>query len=201
LGTFMSEDYSPFSFDIDAKKPEYLKILDENGVPTGELMDRREVHRLGKFHAATLILIFDSSGRLLMQQRAHNKDKFPDMWDVSIACHVLHNELPLNAGFREAMEELNFSIDKKIRLSDFVHVGTFVDKRKISDDFIENQFYNVYALRDYDAATCVALDFTDKEVQACEYKTYGEVIELLKSGQMHPRNQWFPLYKDFLALI
>lgn len=114
----------------------------------------------------------------------------------------MHNELPLNAGFREAMEELNFSIDKKIRLSDFVHIGTFIDRRIINDDFIENQFYNVYALRDYDAASCLAdVNFTDKEVQACEYKTYGEVVKLIKDEKTHPRNQWFPLYKDFLALI
>jgi hypothetical protein len=72
----------------------------------------------------------------------------------------------------------------------------------IAEDFIENQFYNVYALRDSDAASCLSrLDFTDKEVQDCGYKTYGEVVGLLKSGKIHPRNQWFPLYKDFLALI
>jgi hypothetical protein len=45
------------------------------------------------------------------------------------------------------------------------------------------------------------MDFTDKEVQACEYKTYGEVVELMRSEKLHPRNQWFPLYKDFLMLL
>ena len=46
----------------------------------------------GKFHRAFSVMLFDSSGRLLLQRRASHKITFPDVWANSCCSHPLHSE-------------------------------------------------------------------------------------------------------------
>ena len=67
---------------------EYIDILDENGIPTGETATRKEVHEKGLWHRAVLCVIVDNKNRILIQQRSANKEKYPNKWDLSVAGHV-----------------------------------------------------------------------------------------------------------------
>ena len=47
---------------------------------------------VGKYHRAFSVLLFDSSGRLLLQKRASHKITFPGVWANSCCSHPLYSE-------------------------------------------------------------------------------------------------------------
>ena len=47
---------------------------------------------VGKYHRAFSVLLFDSSGRLLLQKRASHKITFPSVWANSCCSHPLYSE-------------------------------------------------------------------------------------------------------------
>lgn len=64
---------------------EMIDILDENGVKTGEILTRKEVHKRGLWHGVIVVAIVDSKNQILMQQRSYKKDTNPGKWDISVA--------------------------------------------------------------------------------------------------------------------
>lgn len=64
---------------------EMIDVLDENGIKTGEVLSRKEVHRLGLWHRVIVVTIIDKNDQILMQQRSLNKDTDPGKWDITAA--------------------------------------------------------------------------------------------------------------------
>ena len=52
--------------------PELIDVLDENGVKTGRVVTRKEVHREGLWHQIAVVVVLDDSGRIFLQQRSAN---------------------------------------------------------------------------------------------------------------------------------
>jgi len=68
-------------------------VLDENDNPIGSA-SKKACHLMGNIdkgllHRAFSIFLFDSSNRLLLQQRASEKITFPDMWTNTCCSHPL----------------------------------------------------------------------------------------------------------------
>lgn len=88
---------------------ELLDIVDEKGIPTGELVERQEAHSTGKRHRTTHLWIARRvSGKveLLLQKRAENKDSFPGCYDISSAGHIPAGMDFVPSALRELREEL-----------------------------------------------------------------------------------------------
>ena len=86
--------------------PELFETYDADGAPLG-LVLRSEVHRLGLWHRATNVLLFDGGGRLYIQRRAAGKDVWPNAWDVSVGEHLQPGETFETAAHRGLAEELS----------------------------------------------------------------------------------------------
>lgn len=173
---------------------EYIEVLNENGVFTGETKTRQEIHADGNWHRAVIVAIIDSKNRILLQQRSFDKDKFPGKWDISIAAHVMSGEDPMSTIVRETNEEIGFQIDKRIQAVDFRFITSFRNQLKISEDFEENQFYDVFILNQEFKETQVR--FNDSEVIGVKWHTYTEIQELIDNDQIHPRTEWLkPIFK------
>lgn len=71
-----------------------------------------DVHTLGLWHEAAVLLVFDKS-RLLLQQRSARKWTYPNAWDTSVAETVEVDEQPDAAAARGALEELNIALLQK----------------------------------------------------------------------------------------
>ena len=67
---------------------EYIDVLDENGVKTGEILSRKEIHQRGLWHRAIVIAIINGNNEVLLQQRSIDKDKNAGLWDISVAGHI-----------------------------------------------------------------------------------------------------------------
>ena len=70
---------------------ELLDLVDENGVPTGEVKERELVHRDGDRHRTSHVWLFrQRNGRwqVLLQKRSEQKDSHPGCYDISSAGHI-----------------------------------------------------------------------------------------------------------------
>ena len=92
-----------------------IATFDEHNRPLG-MRTAWEVHTQGLWHHAVGLLIFDSSGRLLLQRRSPRKWVFPGCWDASVAETSEKDEPPLAAAHRGAYEELGvlLPVDKSM---------------------------------------------------------------------------------------
>jgi len=92
---------------------ELLDILDESGLPTGEVVPKGEAHRLGLWHRCFHCWICGSDpggSYLLLQRRAAAKDTWPGYLDVTAAGHLASGEETVD-GLREVEEELGLRIE------------------------------------------------------------------------------------------
>lgn len=58
---------------------ELIDVLNENGVKTGKIASRDEVHQKGLWHRAIVVAIINEKNEILLQQRSANKEKNANM--------------------------------------------------------------------------------------------------------------------------
>ena len=92
-------------------RDELLQLVDLHGDPAGTA-PRSACHGNPDLIQAVVHLhLFDRSGRLYLQKRAADKDRYPGRWDTSVGGHVAPGESPEQAIRREAREELAIDLD------------------------------------------------------------------------------------------
>ena len=85
---------------------ELFPLVDEEGRVIGSAM-RGECHDGSKrLHPVVHLHVFDSAGRLYLQQRPLWKDIQPGKWDTAVGGHVDFGEEIADALHREVREEL-----------------------------------------------------------------------------------------------
>ena len=72
------------------------------------LMGKTEAHEKGLLHRAISILIFNSQGEMLLQQRAMSKYHWAGIWSNACCTHPRENETYQQAAERRLVEELGF---------------------------------------------------------------------------------------------
>lgn len=88
---------------------EFFDIIDENGNPTGETVERSIAHANGIRHRTAHIWVareINGKWQVLLQKRAMTKDSFPGRYDTSSAGHIQAGDEPLESALRELKEEL-----------------------------------------------------------------------------------------------
>ena len=89
---------------------ETFDVVDRTDTVIGQA-SREEVHREGLLHRSAHLLVFDGSGRVLLQKRSMSKDRFPGRWDSSVSGHVDSGEGYDQCIVREAMEEIGIRLE------------------------------------------------------------------------------------------
>ena len=72
---------------------------------------RREVHATGLWHRAVHVLVFNTTGRVLLQKRSTLKDLSPGLWDSSCSGHLDAGEDYDAAAIRELGEEFGVRLE------------------------------------------------------------------------------------------
>lgn len=128
---------------------EYLDIVNENGIPTGEIISRDDAHRDGILHRTAHVWVvreWEGRTQILLQKRGMEKESFPGLYDTSSAGHIPAGEEPLESALRELFEELGISADE----GDLAWAGVFrirYDKVFHGKPFRDNEVTTVYVYR------------------------------------------------------
>jgi len=120
---------------------EWLDIVDENGEPSGETVERCFAHRNGIRHRTAHVWLFrkrDGETEILLQKRSENKDSFPGCYDISSAGHIPAGIGYIPSALRELSEELGLTIPesaleycgiKRVSVDDCFHGIPYHDRQ------------------------------------------------------------------------
>ena len=96
------------------------------------LMSKMEAHLKGFLHRAFSVIIFDSTGRILLQKRASTKYHTPNLWSNTCCSHQRQGEDNISAGKRRLKEEMGF-------VTDLYNFDSFIYKVEFSNGLIEHE--------------------------------------------------------------
>ncbi len=122
---------------------EFIDILNEEGEPTGEILLKSKAHANGLWHASAQVWIITPDRKVLLQQRAANKDSYPNLWDISVAGHLSAGDTPLIAALREIEEEIGLQLNKE----DLQYLKTIKRQKVPKDGFFDNEFNHLFLVK------------------------------------------------------
>lgn len=181
-------------------KEELIDVLDENGIKTGQILPRKEVHKKGLWHRAILVAIVNEKNEILLQQRSNSKDKNPGMWDISVAGHISSGQDSLMAATREISEEVSVNLGYSVEVKDFRFMFSYRQEQFFSEDFVERQFYDLFILRQQGLSND-NIRFQESEVQAIKFVTISELNEMRDKKQLVPRDECYNELSNYLFRI
>lgn len=102
---------------------EMVILVNEQDEAIG-LMEKMEAHEKGLLHRAFSILIFNSKGEMLLQQRALSKYHSPGLWTNACCSHPRNGETILEAANRRLSEEMGMQTELSV-LTHFIYKADF----------------------------------------------------------------------------
>ena len=159
---------------------EYFDIVDEQGIPTGETIDRSIAHRTGVRHCTTHIWIVrkkQDKVEILLQKRAENKDSFPGCYDISSAGHVPAGVNFVDSGLRELQEELGVAVAPEELIECGVHC-TYTENEFHGIPYVDNQVAKVFLLwMDKEAEEFVLQEEEIESVMWMDFEACKEAVQ------------------------
>lgn len=176
---------------------ELIDVLDENGIKTGEILPREEIHKRGLWHRSIVVAILNENNEILIQQRSLNKEKNAGMWDISVAGHISTAQDALSAAAREINEEVSINLGFKVDIKSFRYMFSYRTSYIFSEDFIENQFYDFFILRK-EGISIKNLKIQESEVQAIKFVDINELLKMIDEKKLVDRK---PLYDELINFL
>ena len=156
--------------------------VDENDVVVGPISKADSHYQSGSLHRAFSVLLFNSDGKMLLQQRAHDKITFPSVWANSCCSHPLasaeemeeDNALGVKvAAIRKLDQELGISPDS-IDINDFHFITKMRYSARMNADWIEREIDHILMIQ-----ADVELDPNPNEVSAVKWVSADELDAML----------------------
>lgn len=176
---------------------EYVDVLDENGVPTGIIKPREQVHKDGDYHRAILVAIVNNANNVLIQKRSSKKKKRPGMWDISVAGHIEAGQDALSAAMRETGEEIEVTFRWDIAAKDFRYMTSYRCQETF-DGTIENQFYEFFIMRETNLRDVSEIRVQEEEVEEVRLVTPAELSRLIKDEEHFVKR---PIYNTLINYL
>ena len=150
---------------------ELVDLYDENRVPLGRTAERGAPKGPNEYRMVVHVCVFDSRGRLLIQQRTPQKFIWPNLWDVSVGGGVDAGETSRQGAEREFREELGYALDLSgLRPSVTVNFdGGFDDFYILTKDLEPEK-----------------LALQKEEVQAVRWAALEEILSMMNKGSFVP---------------
>jgi isopentenyl-diphosphate delta-isomerase len=115
---------------------EHVILVDTNDNETGT-MEKMEAHRKGLLHRAFSVLLFDRSGKVLLQKRAQNKYHSSGLWTNTCCSHPQPGEKMEDATRRRLKEEMGIDVQPTF-------CYTFIYKAELAENLIEHELDHVF---------------------------------------------------------
>ena len=179
---------------------EMIDVLDGNGVKTGRVATRDEVHREGLWHRIAAIAVIDKENRILLQQRSNGKLTNPGKWDIAAAGHVDAGEDSLTTIIRETGEEVGIEIDENCPVAEFRYLVSYRKEGSFEwegETLMDRQIFDCFVLRNQDVDVA-SLKLQESEVQAAKLCTLEEFKQMMTEGVLVNRK---PMYDEVVRLL
>ena len=158
---------------------ELWDIYDTDRIPTGATAVRGEKLEKGAYHMVIHVCIFNSEGKMLIQQRQPWKT-YGDKWDVTVGGAAVKGDTSRDAAHRELFEELGLDMDFSA-----MRPGLTMNFLTGFDDFyLINREVDISELR-----------LQPEEVKAVRWAELEEIEKLIDSGD------FVPYFKSFIAML
>ena len=159
---------------------EKFDLYDINRNFTGKIINRGDEVPSGYYRAVVHLIIFNSKGEMLIQQRSDNKKNWPSKWDISVGGCVISGENSLQAMIRESKEELGLDLENVLNRPVF----TFNFSEGFDDIYLLNMDVELNEII-----------LQEEEVQAVKWETIDNILKMIKNDE-------FILYHDsFIKLM
>lgn len=155
---------------IFLKEEIFMEIWDEydrDRIKTGKTIERGQYPQ-NSYRTVVHICIFNSEGKMLIQQRDANKIKNPNKWDITLGGCVQAGETSRQAAERELKEELDITYD-------FSNKNAHLT---INFDFGFDDFFLIE--KDVEIK---AVKFVDNEVQKVKWASEKEILQMIVNGE------------------
>ena len=158
--------------------------VDENDNVIGPISKFESHNGVGAYHRAFSVLLFDSSGRLLLQRRAGHKITFPNVWANSCCSHPLHSEEELEtknhlgvkrAAIRKLEQELGID-PSQVPIDKFDYVTRMRYQARQDEEWIEREIDHCLVIH-----ADVDVKANPNEVSEIKWVTPSELEEMLIS--------------------
>jgi isopentenyldiphosphate isomerase len=163
---------------------EIFDVVDETGERAGTAPRSRCHGDPRLIHPVVHVMIFDGSGRVLLQKRADTKDIQPGKWDTSVGGHMKAGEDPVAAAFREILEEVG------ARPEEIEFAYSYVWRSPVETEFV----------RTYVARSEGPFAFDPEEISEGRFWTMEEIEAELGKGIVTPNFEVeFQMMRRWLA--
>ena len=115
---------------------EQVILVDEQDQPVGAC-EKMAAHEQGLLHRAFSIFIFNSRGRLLLQQRSKGKYHSGGLWTNTCCSHPRPGETTEDAAYRRLQEEMGFQ-------TELFHAFTFTYRAELDKELVEHEIDHVF---------------------------------------------------------
>ncbi len=147
---------------------EYVILVNELDQEIGQ-MEKQEAHEKALLHRAFSVMVFNSEGEMLLQQRAMNKYHSGGLWTNTCCSHPRPGEEVEKAAHRRLMEEMGFDCDLKLH-------QTFIYKAPFDNGLTEHELDHVF-VGEYNENPAFNLD----EVNDYQWIKLSDLYDQLKS--------------------
>jgi isopentenyl-diphosphate delta-isomerase len=158
---------------------EHIVLVDEQDNAIGAV-EKMEAHRKGLLHRAFSVILFNSSGEILLQKRSRNKYHSGGLWTNACCSHPLPDESTQDASRRRLLHEMGINAEPRFAFK-------FIYRTALDNDLIEHELDHVL-IGSFDGAPVINLD----EVEAWKFM---KMDALRRDIAMHPESYtaWFRL--------
>lgn len=158
---------------------EHVVLVDENDRETGTL-EKMEAHRRGVLHRAFSVILFNSEGKVLLQQRAADKYHSQNLWTNTCCSHPRPGESIVAAAQRRLKEEMGIECTLTPQYA-------FLYKTSLENNLIEHELDHVLT-GTFDGTP----EVNAREVQNWKFV---DLKDVQKHAETHPElyTYWFRL--------
>ena len=158
---------------------EHVILVNESDQQIG-IMEKMAAHIVPRLHRAFSIFIFNSQGKLLLQQRALTKYHSPGLWTNTCCSHPRNGETMEQATSRRLQEEMGMTCDMH-------EVFTFIYKAPVGLGLTEHEFDHVWFGQSDDTPL-----INTEEVASWKYMSLDDIAEDIRQ---HPESytEWFKI--------
>jgi len=119
---------------------EFVILVDEQDREVGEA-EKMQTHKLGLLHRAFSVLIYNTKGEMLLQQRAATKYHSAGLWSNACCGHPRPGEKIEDAARRRLKEELGFNCSLKFSFK-FIYKAYF--ENSLKEHELDHVFTGIY---------------------------------------------------------